>query len=104
MANKYALSSSTDMDIQEITKYSILNFGESQTNQYLNGLEESLDILANNPGLGIPLTHPNKTTVNKGTEYYYFHYISHVIYFKKRADDIFIIRILHKRMLPKKYL
>ena len=35
MANKYALSSSTDMDIQEITKYSILNFGESQTNQYL---------------------------------------------------------------------
>jgi len=56
MINKYTLSKSSGNDIKEITKYSLQNFGKLQTDRYLSGLENSLDLLADNPNLGPP--HP----------------------------------------------
>lgn len=104
MINKYTLSKSSANDLKEIIRYSLQNFGKIQTDQYLNGLEESLDLLASNPNLGIPLTSHDETSAKLPTGFFYHRYTSHIIYFKKRTADIFIVRILHKNMLPDNYL
>jgi len=100
MTSSYTKSKRTDQDIKNITKQSIYDFDEQQTDKYLSGLEESLQLLANNPNLGLTYTSSNQTKI----EYYYHRYVSHMIYYKQRERDIFIVRILHKKMLPNKHL
>ncbi|MEE8057984.1 MAG: type II toxin-antitoxin system RelE/ParE family toxin [Pseudomonadales bacterium] len=100
MQGSYTKSKKTDQDIKHITKQSISDFGERQTDKYLNGLEESLQLLADKPKLGRVLTHGNLTK----KEYHCHRYVSHVIYYRQRKRDIFIVRILHKKMLPEKHL
>jgi len=100
MASSYTKSKRTDQDIKHITKRSIHDFGEQQTDKYLSGLEETIKLLADNPNLGKTYV----SSIEAKTEYYYHRYVSHVIYYRQRKQDIFIIRILHKKMLPKKHL
>ncbi len=100
MPSSYTKSKKTDQDIKHITKRSIHDFGEQQTDKYLSGLEEYLQLLADNPNLGHVYTSSNEIKI----EYYYYRYVSHVIYYRQRKQDIFIVRILHKKMLPKKHL
>jgi toxin ParE1/3/4 len=66
---------------------------------YLADLEETLQLLADNPKLGCGYT-SGKTK----TDYHYHRYVSHVIYYRQREQDIFVVRILHKKMLPEKHL
>jgi toxin ParE1/3/4 len=75
------------------------DFGETQTDQYIDGLENTLNMLAQCPDIGCSFFH-DKTK----TEYHYYRYVSHIVYYRKRISDIFIIRILHTRMLPEKHL
>jgi toxin ParE1/3/4 len=39
-----------------------------------------------------------------GHEYFRYRYVSHVIYYRKRQDDVFIVRVLHGKMLPENHL
>ena len=99
MPNSYTLSKQADRDIQHITKRSLADFGEIQTDKYLAGLEETLNMLAETPERGRPFTH------GVTQRHYYFHrYVSHVVYYRQRKQDIFITRILHMRMLPENHL
>ncbi len=100
MTSSYTKSKRTDQDIKHITKRSIHDFGELQTDKYLSGLEESLQLLANNPNLGHSYICSDETK----TGYNYYRHVSHVIYYRQRKHDIFIVRILHKKMLPKNHL
>ncbi len=105
MVNRYTKSKKADADIKEITKYSVLNFGEQQADKYLSGLSETMELLADNPDLGKTLTHPNKyNSTAVQSDHHYYRYISHVIYYRKREDGIFVVRILHKSMLPLNHL
>lgn len=99
MANSYTLSVLADGDIQQIVKRSLENFGEQQTDTYLNGLENALDLLAETPGRGRDFRHRST-----GTNYCFYRYISHVIYYQQRNTEIFITRILHIKMLPENHL
>ena len=98
MPNKYTKSKRTDREIVEITARSLIDFGERQTIKYMDDLAERLQWLADNPKRGSSYTH-RKT----GQEYQYYSQISHIIYYRQRKNDIFIVRILHKRMLPEKH-
>ena len=99
MTGKYTKSQKTDHDIAKITARSFEDFGERQTIKYMNGLTDLLQVLADNPETGQGFIH-GKTN----REYLYKRYISHVVYYRKRKNDIFIVRILHKKMLPEKHL
>jgi len=99
MANNYTLSQKGKQDILNITNRSMEDFGERQTRIYMAGLESFLQELANNPNLGRVYTH-SKTA----KEYLYRLYTSHVVYYRLRKNDIFILRVLHQRMLPAKHL
>lgn len=99
MLNKYKRSKRTKRDIVSITERSVEDFGEKQTREYMQGLKAAMQVLADNPDKGREFTH-RKT----GVEYLRYNYVSHVIYYRKRKDDIFITRILHARMLPEKHI
>jgi len=97
--NKYQFSKKTKQDILHITKWSLDDFGERQTIRYMDGLNEAMQALADCPDKGREFVH-NKT----GRVYLYHRYLSHVIYYRKRENDIFVIRIIHTKMLPEKHL
>ncbi len=75
------------------------DFGMDQTLKYMAGLKERIKLLAERPDIGRRFEH----TLTKH-KYLFFRYESHVIYYRKRKSDIFIVRILHTKMLPEKHL
>ena len=99
MVARYTKSKVADRDIEHITAHSFSNFGKRQTIKYMDGLAELLQLLADHPKCGHTFIH-SKT----GKVYLHYPYVSHVIYYRQRGSDIFIVRILHKRMLPEKHL
>ena len=48
----YRLSTRAALDLDEIYEYTILNFGLTQAQSYLNGLHERFENLAQQPMLG----------------------------------------------------
>lgn len=97
--NNYSRSKKSTQDIQEITRRSLEDFGEAQTLRYMAGLKERLQLLADRPDIGRVFTQ-----ISTEHKYLFFRYESHVVYYRKRKDGIFIVRILHSRMLPEKHL
>lgn len=93
MNSVFTLSRKADRDISKITRWSLEQFGVNQTQKYMAGMRDSFEYLADNPALG-------RSYLN----YFYFRYESHVIYYRKRMNDIFITRILHKKMLPERHI
>ncbi len=99
MTSKYHRSKKTKQDIQQIAKRSLIDFGEQQTLKYMAGLKATLQMLADDPDHGRTFTH----SVTERA-YLFYRYVSHVVYYRKRKNDIFIVRILHTKMLPEKHL
>lgn len=97
--NNHIRSKKSSQDIREITKRSMEDFGETQTLVYMAGLKERMQLLADRPDIGRAFVHTRTEQ-----QYLFFRYESHVIYYRKRKSDIFIVRILHSKMLPEKHL
>lgn len=99
MSSTYTISKRADLDIMKITLRSLTDFGENQTNKYMAGMKAALDAIADTPSLGRPFTHKNTTR-----KYLYYRYVSHSVYYRHRKNDIFIVRILHTKMLPENHI
>jgi toxin ParE1/3/4 len=90
--NKFVLSAKAKSDLTKIAKYTQLTWGQAQRNNYLKLLDNSFQLLAAEPELGI-----NCNYIREG--YSKYPQSSHVIYYKEhKADQILIVRILHKSM------
>ena len=87
----YRLSRKADDDLQGIFRYTRQQHGIARAAAYLTQLEECFLQLADNPGLA-----QSVEFIRSG----YFRYLhqKHAIYFVRRADHIFIARVLHQRM------
>lgn len=94
---KYQFSKSAEQDINNILDYSYLSFGEKVTEQYFIELKKCLEILGENPLIGI-----NSDLWRKG--YFRHPHESHVIFYKLKADGIHIVRILHKSVESKRII
>ncbi len=82
MAGKYTKSKKTDQDIKRLTKRSIADFEEQQTDKYLAGLEKCLQLLADSPDMG--------RACDELREGYQRHeYESHIVFYRKRKNDYF---------------
>jgi toxin ParE1/3/4 len=95
----YTLSKRSKQDIQGIVRYSVQKFGEMQTLNYMTSLENVLRYLAGSPDAGRSFTH-RKTD----EEYRYYPCVSHMVYYRKQEGGIFVVRILHGKMLPENHL
>jgi len=90
--NKFVLSVKAKSDLIKIAKYTQLTWGQAQRNDYLKILDNSFQLLANEPELGIHCDY-----IREG--YSKYPQSSHVIYYKEHtANQVLIVRVLHKSM------
>ena len=93
---RYQFTDKAERDLEGIIDYTFQEWGVSQANSYLDGLETRAQILAENPDLGLA-----REILSKGL--LSFPYESHILYYKKHARDIVIVRVLHQHMDPVKH-
>lgn len=94
---RYQFTDKAERDLENIIDHTAQEWGASQTNTYLDGLESLAQLLAENPGLGMA-----REILSDGL--LSFPYESHILYYKKHVRGIVILRILHKQMDPVKHL
>lgn len=94
---RYQFTDKAERDLEGIIDYTVQEWGVSQANTYLDGLELRAQLLAENPDLGMA-----RETLFKGL--LSLLYESHILYYKKHARGIVILRILHQHMDPVKHL
>ncbi|WP_175416263.1 type II toxin-antitoxin system RelE/ParE family toxin [Aggregatimonas sangjinii] len=98
LKSSYVISAKARGDIKSIAKYTIKEFGESQSLKYANGLKDILWELANNPELG------RRYVAVKDKMLLRYRYKSHVVFYYIESKGIFIVRILGGRMDFPKHL
>lgn len=96
--NKYIISSKSRSDIKSVAKYTIKEFGKSQSLKYANGLKVILGELANNPELG------RRYVAVKNQMLLRYRFKSHVVFYYLVSDGIFIVRVLGGKMDFPKHL
>ena len=88
---KYTLSKQAESDVKNLIRRSYLSFGFEITDKYQKELTNCFSLLASEPSIGT-------SAEGLRTQYRKFPYKSHVVYYKVRKKDIFIVRLLHGRM------
>lgn len=78
-------------DIKSIWTYSYKKWGETQANQYLQGLDLSVMALAEKPLLG-------RSINNVRVGYRQHRYRHHFIIYRHSDETLEIFRVLHERM------
>jgi toxin ParE1/3/4 len=96
--NKYVISALARADIKAIARFTIEKFGRQQSLKYAKGLQELLEELAANPGLG------KSYVAVKNRMLLRYRYKAHVIFYHKMESGIFIVRVLGGQMDFPKHL
>ena len=91
----FRFSRRAELDLIEIIRYTLRRWGEDQTIRYIDDLEECCEQLAHNPALGRACDdiRPGLRRMEHGR---------HVVFYRQEAGGVFVFRILHQRMLPKR--
>jgi toxin ParE1/3/4 len=89
--HRYRLTPSAKSDLIEIWNYTVESWGKKQAEKYLQDVENKLNQLAANPGLG-------KQRPEIVTGYYSFPVQKHIIFYLVSDSYIDIIGILHGKM------
>lgn len=86
------LSHAAANDIREIESYTLSNFGEKQTLQFLEKFEASLSLLATMPGIGM-----KRPEFDPPQHQFRYHAIlsSFVVVYEETSEFIRIARIIH---------
>lgn len=84
----YRLTRRARANIQEIIRYTDQHFGPAQTQEYLEGLYYSFDLLADNPKLGRDWAEGRRRYV----------YRMHFVYYRLTEDGPLITEIRHTAM------
>lgn len=92
----YKLSRLAVEDFAAIYEYTLLHFGPLQADAYTNDLESVLELLASSPLMGHEC--PQIAVGIRRHDHQ-----RHAIFYRRREEDIFVIRILHQQMEPMKY-
>jgi len=96
--NNYVISLKARSDIKSIAKYTIKEFGVSQSLKYANGLKLTFAALAHNPELG------RYYVAVKNQMLLRYRYKSHVVFYYIDTQEIFIVRVLGGNMDFPKHL
>ncbi|MHA7775341.1 type II toxin-antitoxin system RelE/ParE family toxin [Roseibium sp. M-1] len=85
----WLLSAEAEEDLQDIFLYSEESWGEAQARDYLLGLYDLFEIIANNPQIG-------RERQELGPGIRSLAHVSHVIFFLDWQGEVAIVRVLHK--------
>ena len=78
-------------DLKEIGRFTQETWGREQRNRYLSKLDECFEMIAIQPLIGKDCDY-----IRAG--YRKYHVGRHLIFYRKKADHVEIVRILHDRM------
>ena len=91
MAN-YAYSKLADKDLEDISYYTTLYFGEGQARAYHASIDQSAMTIANFPSIGRPYTS------QKGKLFQKFNVGEYSLFYQPNEEGGFIVRVLHCKM------
>jgi toxin ParE1/3/4 len=87
----YVLSPRAQADVDEIWTYTADQWGDAQAERYVRDFRRALETIARNPHRGRSCDH-----IRPG--YWKFAVGAHMIFFRRVADGIDVVRILHQSM------
>lgn len=87
----YSLSEKAVEDLEGILDYSYVNFGMIVMQGYYDSLENCFKTLDENPDLGLSVKQIS-------ADYCCFYHRSHIIFYQKSEQGIYVVRLLHKSM------
>lgn len=90
---RYRLSNTADKKIASIYEYSVLNFGETQADEYFLGLHDLFELLATNPLLG-------REEPDLGADIRRFLYQAHLVFYRPFSEGVLILDIRGARQRP----
>ena len=93
----FRLTKQAQTDLINIRKFTVAEWGEAQSNKYLSGLSNTIELLAQSPKLG-------KHRPDVSNETFSHPYNSHAIYYLIHNKTIVIFGILHQKMVPTNHL
>ena len=93
----YVLSRKSAEDLRHIAEYTFQRYGPEQAQSYGMGLEDCLNLLADNPGMGRDYAH-----IRPGIRR--FDHERHAIFYLARGKDVLIVRVLHQRQDARRWL
>ena len=93
----YRFTERAEQDLEQIIDYTFAQWSGPQAGQYIDGLGERSQILADNPDLGV-----RRDEISQGL--LGFPYQSHILYYFKQPQGITVVRVLHGRMDPKRHI
>lgn len=93
----FRISVEAEADLDSIAAYTTSTWGWRQTNQYLAKLEDGFDIIAQNPSIG-----RSCDAIRAGLRR--FEIGEHVVFYLTEPDGVLVVRVLHQRIMPGKYV
>lgn len=88
------LTDEAKQDLLGIRKYTQAKWGVLQTKTYLGELRNTLKRLQEQSLIGAD------QSADLGAGVYGFPYVSHMIYYRLRENDLLVLAILHQSMVP----
>lgn len=94
---KVEYSRLAEADFLEIGDYTLRTWGEVQADKYIDQLERCFHRVAEHPAMGRSCgdAGPGLRRIEEG---------KHVVFYRRQAQGILVLRILHKSMLPERHL
>lgn len=93
----YRLTPDAQSDLIKIRRFTVEQWGSTQSRNYLTELRVTMQLLAKTPALG-------KRRPDVGPEVLSFPQGSHVIYYVVNEKQLVVFAVLHKRMVPLNHL
>jgi len=93
----YRLTSDAQSDLIDIRRYTLTQWGESQSKKYLSELRQTIKLLSDTPALG-------KQRPDIAVGVFSFPHASHIIYYILDKHQLVVFGVLHKRMVPLNHL
>lgn len=97
MALSFRLTRDAQKDLTAIRHYTVNTWGMAQSRQYLQGMRETIELLAEFPEQGM-------TRADVGEGVLSFPYGSHMLYFRLEKKWLVVFAVLHQRMAPTEHL
>ncbi len=88
----YRLTPDAQSDLIEIRRYTLKQWGSSQSQKYVSELRQTIRLLAETPTLG-------KQRPDVASGVFSFPHVSHVIYYVIHAHQLIVFGVLHKRIV-----
>ncbi len=93
----FRITPDAQSDLIEIRRFTLKQWGPAQSQKYLSELRQTIRLVAETPTIGQPRP-------DIGTDVLSFPHVSHIIYYMMHEQQLVVIGVLHKRMVPLNHL